>query len=99
MIRRELIKAHCLSHRLAGQIHKCLRLHEHDGLAADIAGAGERFEAGAVYRRSLRLGHGVSGHEACVMTGHFVFRAGIAEEHDKPAYTAWTLEKHGLPLK
>ena len=92
---RYLIKLYRLRHGLAGQVHKGLRLHEHDAFPAYLAGPRERLKAGAVYHRALRLCHGVARHEARVVACHLILYAGVAEKHDKPAYAARTLEKHG----
>ena len=94
MLRRYLIEPYRLNDGLTGEVHKGLRLHEHDALAAYIDRCCERLEARAVDADVLFSGHGVRRHEARVVAGALVFKPGVAEKHDEPAYPAGLFEKH-----
>ena len=86
MLRRDLIEAGGLAHRLSGQVHIGLGLHEQHPLAADSGHRREGFEFDPVDTHAVERFRPVSGHKPGIVAGLCIFRSGISQERNDPGW-------------
>ena len=85
MLSRDLVEAGRLAHRLAGQVHVGLGLHQQHRLAAQLALGRQRPEAQPVDGQALLPRQRIAGHEAGVVAGALIFEPRVAQKDHQPA--------------